>query len=80
MIMSTGHKMYINYVFVFRKVRSKGPAYSPAKSGYNAKQYEPLPRKKTQLIADNLTKQASVVIVQYLNGPRNECIFGYKVS
>ncbi len=59
--MSTGHKYCISIVFfVFRKVRSKGPVYSPAKSGYNAKQYEPLPRKKTQLIADNLTKQASL--------------------
>ena len=50
---------FVHY-FTFRKVRSKAPAYSPSKSGYNAKQYEPIPRKRTQLISESLTTQASL--------------------
>ena len=50
---------FVHY-FTFRKVRSKAPAYSPSKSGYNAKQYEPIPRKRTKLISESLTTQASL--------------------
>ena len=53
------NKSFVHY-FTFRKVRSKAPAYSPSKSGYNAKHYEPIPRKRTQLISESLTTQASL--------------------
>ena len=65
LVMSTvkfTNKSFIRY-FTFRKVRSKAPAYSPSKSGYNAKHYEPIPRKRTQLISESLTTQASLFVV-----------------